>query len=125
MEPAKILIADDERIARENLDYVLRKEGYETVCAENGAQAIAELKKKEFDLVMTDLRMQGMDGIEVLENAKELYPNAEVIVLTGYASVDTAVKAMQKGAYHYIPKPYYMTTLVFIESFELDSRISG
>lgn len=102
----RILIADDELIARENLEYVLRKEGYETLSVENGSVAIRELEKRQFDLVMTDLRMHPVDGIEVLLRTKDLYPDAEVIVITGYATVSSAVEAMQKGAFHYIAKPY-------------------
>jgi len=100
------LIADDERIARENLEHVLRKEGFDTTCVENGESAIRELEREEFDLVMTDLCMQPVDGMQVLERARELYPDTEVIVITGYATVNSAVEAMQKGAYHYLPKPY-------------------
>ncbi len=103
---ARILIADDEAIARENLEHVLRREGYETVSVDGGATAIGELEKGEFDLVMTDLRMQHVDGLQVLERTKELYPGTEVIMITGYATVATAVEAMQRGAYHYLPKPY-------------------
>lgn len=106
MRLARILIADDERIARENLEHVLRREGYEAVPVESGAAAIRELEKDEYDLVMTDLRMQPVDGMEVLNRARELRPDVEVIVVTGYASVSTAVEAMQKGAYYYLPKPY-------------------
>ena len=106
MQRTRILIADDERIARENLAHVLRKEGYETVAVESGAAAIEELERGEFDLVMTDLRMQPVDGMQVLQQAKELHPGIEVIVITGFATVNSAVEAMQKGAYHYIPKPY-------------------
>lgn len=103
---ARILIVDDESIARENLGYVLRKEGFETVCVESGIKALQELERSDFDLVMTDLRMQGIDGMEVVEQTREKYPNTEVIVVTGYATVNTAVEAMQKGAFYYIPKPY-------------------
>jgi len=106
MTAARILIADDETIARENLEYVLRKEGYETVSVDNGATAIRELEKRSFDLVLTDLRMHPVGGMEVLLRTKELYPHAEIIVITGYATVSSAVEAMQQGAYHYIPKPY-------------------
>jgi len=106
MSAARILIADDEVIARDNLEYLLRKEGYETVSVENGAEALLELEKRQFDLVMTDLRMHPVGGMEVLLRTKELCPDAEVIVITGYATVSTAVEAMQQGAYHYIPKPY-------------------
>ncbi|MGO9313803.1 MAG: sigma-54-dependent transcriptional regulator [Syntrophobacteraceae bacterium] len=106
MRGSRILIVDDEQIARENLEHVLRAQGYETVSVHNGLAAIRELEKEEFDLVLTDIRMQPVDGIQVLERARELYPNIEVIVITGYASVSSAVEAMSKGAYYYIAKPY-------------------
>lgn len=106
MKQARILIVDDEQIARENLEYILDKEGYATVTAESGLKAWQELEKGDFDLVMTDLRMQQIDGMQVLERTKELSPDTEVIVITGYATVSTAVEAMQKGAYHYLAKPY-------------------
>jgi DNA-binding NtrC family response regulator len=106
MKPRKILLADDEQIARENLAYILNKEGYEIVAVESGAQALEELAKKEFDLVITDLRMPLVDGMQVLERTKELQPDTEVLVITGYATVNTAVEAMHKGAYHYVAKPY-------------------
>jgi DNA-binding NtrC family response regulator len=106
MNGARILIADDERIARDNLEHVLRREGYEVVSVESGASAVRELEKTEFDLVMTDLRMQPVDGMEVLSRTKELHPDTEVIVITGYATVSSAVEAMQRGAYYYVPKPY-------------------
>ena len=105
MKGSRILIVDDEQIARENLDHILKKEGYETVPAESGIAALRELEKGEFDLVLTDLKMQIVDGLQVLEKAKELYPDTEVIVITGYATVATAVEAMQKGAFYYLPKP--------------------
>ena len=106
MRRAKILIVEDELIARENLDHVLKKEGYDTVAVDSGVRAFTELEKGEFDLVLTDLRMQQVDGLQVLERTKELYPDSEVVVITGFATVSTAVEAMQKGAYHYLPKPY-------------------
>jgi len=103
---ARILIVDDESIARENLGYILRKEGFETVCAASGIDALQELEKKDFDLVLTDLRMEGIDGMEVVEQTRLKYPTTEVIVVTGFATVNTAVEAMQKGAFYYLPKPY-------------------
>jgi DNA-binding NtrC family response regulator len=108
MNPHRILIVDDERIARESLERILRKEGYSTLAVESGVMAINALQKAEFDVVLTDLRMQGVDGLEVLEKSKALYPHAEVVIMTGYASVSTAVEAMQKGAFYYIPKPIVM-----------------
>lgn len=106
MAVPRILIADDEQIARENLEHVLLREGYEIVSAGDGLAAIQQLEREEFDLVLTDIRMQPVDGFQVLERARELYPNIEVIVMTGFASVSSAVEAMHKGAYYYIPKPY-------------------
>ncbi len=111
---ALILIAEDERIARENLEHVLRKEGNTIVAVENGREAIRELEKQEFDLVLTDLRMRPVDGMEVLQRAKELYVDTEVIVITGYATVATAVEAMRKGAYYYISKPYQIEEVRFL-----------
>ncbi len=122
MQAPRILIADDEPIALENLAYVLRKEGFETVCAENGARALAELKTQEFDLVMTDLRMQGADGLEVLESVKRDWPDTEVIMITGYASVETAVEAVRKGAYDYVPKPYNIDEVRVLVHKALEKR---
>ncbi len=102
----RILVADDEKIARDNLEYVLKKEGYEVVSASNGSEAISAIGASDFDLVITDLRMDGADGIQVLESAKRKNTYTEVIMVTGYATVSNAVKAMQNGAYYYIPKPY-------------------
>ena len=122
MRGTRILIADDERIARENLEYVLRGEGYETVGVHNGLAAIRELEKEEFDLVLTDIRMQPVDGIQVLDRARGLYPDIEVIVITGYASVSSAVEAMRKGAYYYISKPYQIDEVRALVRQAVDKR---
>jgi DNA-binding NtrC family response regulator len=122
MKRGSILIVEDELIARENLDHVLTKEGYDTVAVDSGAQAFKELEKTEFDLVMTDLRMQQVDGLQVLERTKELYPDTEVIVITGFATVSTAVEAMQKGAYHYLPKPYKIDEMRILVRKALEKR---
>ena len=122
MKRARILIVEDELIARENLDHVLRKEGYDTVAVESGREAFQELEKGEFDLVMTDLRMQHVDGLQVLEHTKELFPDTEVIMITGYATVTSAVEAMQKGAYHYLPKPYKIEEVRILVRKALEKR---
>ena len=106
MNKSRILVVDDEDIARENLEHVLRKDGYEVTTADSGISALKKLSNTEFDLVMTDLKMKQVDGMEVLARTKEQYPDTEVVMLTAYATVATAIEAMQKGAYHYIPKPY-------------------
>ncbi len=122
MRRAKILIVEDELIARENLDHVLKKEGYDTVPVDSGVRAFSELEKGEFDLVLTDLRMQQVDGMEVLERTRELYPDTEVVVITGFATVSTAVEAMQKGAYHYLPKPYKIDEVRILVRKALEKR---
>lgn len=122
MKPARILIVDDELIARENLEHVLRREDYEVVAVDSGVKALEELGRKEFDLVMTDLRMKQVDGMEILERTKELYPDTEVIMITGYATVSSAVEAMQRGAYHYLAKPYKIDEVRILVKQALEKR---
>ena len=122
MKQAKIMIVEDEFIARENLEHILQKEGYQILSLESGVEALKELEKNEFDLVMTDLRMQQVDGMQVLERTRELYPDTEVIMITGYATVSTAVEAMQKGAYHYLAKPYKIDEVRILVRQALERR---
>lgn len=103
--PPKILIVDDEKIALKNLEYVMKKEGYEVTATMSGPNAIRLLQEQEFDVVLTDLKMEKVDGIEVLEKCKKLYPDTEVIMITAYATIPSAVETMKKGAYDYIAKP--------------------
>ena len=108
MEHSKeiILIVEDEDMARENLAHVLTKVGYQVIPANSGIKALELLKAQNFDLIITDLKMEKVDGMQILKKSKELQPYAEVIMITGYATVDSAVQAMKEGAYHYIAKPY-------------------
>ncbi len=122
MAKAKILIVDDEAITRENLALILGKEGHDTVVAAGGVEAIRALEATDFDLVLTDLKMKDADGLEVLDRARKLRPDTEVIVLTGYATVATAVEAMRKGAYHYIPKPFEVEELRMLVEKALEKR---
>ena len=101
-----ILIVEDEDVARRNLEHVLKKEGYAVVSASSGARALHFLETRDFSLVITDLKMEKVDGTQVLAKSRELQPLTEVIMITGYATVDSAVEAMQEGAYSYIAKPY-------------------
>lgn len=103
---AKLLIIDDERIALKNLEHVLSKEGYEVSTALNGQIALRLLREQPFDVVLTDLKMEKIDGMQILRRCKELYPDVEVIMITGYATVETAIEAMKHGAYHYVAKPF-------------------
>jgi DNA-binding NtrC family response regulator len=123
MENRKILIVDDEPIARENLAHILQKEGYTALMAEDGQQAIDLLQQEEVDLVLTDLRMKGQDGMAVLAETKKLWPSTEVVVITGYASVDTAVAAMRQGAYHYIAKPFKIEELRVVVEKALEKHL--
>ncbi len=100
-----ILVVDDEEIARTNLEHVLRKEGYQVSTAANGRDALDKLGQKEFELILTDLKMEKLDGIQLLESVKQLAPNTEIVMITGYATVSSAVDALKKGAAHYLPKP--------------------
>ncbi len=100
-----ILIVDDEEIARTNLEYVLKKEGYRVSGASNGLEAMERMKEREFDLILTDLKMEKMDGLQLLETAKTIAPYTDIVLITGFATVDTAVSALKKGAAHYLPKP--------------------
>jgi DNA-binding NtrC family response regulator len=101
-----ILVVEDEDISRNNLTHILQKEGYEVIPVSNGAKAVTALQEYPFDLVITDLKMNTVDGMQVLKKSKVHDPNTEVIMITGYATVDSAVKAMKEGAYYYISKPY-------------------
>ncbi|HEC96719.1 MAG TPA: sigma-54-dependent Fis family transcriptional regulator [Nitrospirae bacterium] len=102
----KLLIVDDEKIAVKNLEYILKKEGYEIKTTLNGRNALKLLSGYEFDIVLTDLKMNRVDGMQILKRCKESNPDLEVIIITGYATVETAIEAMKHGAYHYIAKPF-------------------
>jgi DNA-binding NtrC family response regulator len=106
MRAETILVVEDETIARKNLEHILKKEGYEVVSCDNGEKAIALLKKQTFDLVITDFKMEKVDGMQVLEQSRALHPLTEVVMITGYATVDLAVHSMKVGAFYYIAKPY-------------------
>jgi ATP-dependent Lon protease len=101
----KILVVDDEKITRQNLEHVFKKDGYHVNTASNGSEALEFLEKRAFDVIVTDLKMGKVDGMAVLEKAKNVNSSTEVIIITGYATVSTAIEAMKKGSYHYLTKP--------------------
>jgi len=101
----RILLADDEDSMRESLAEVLVEEGYEVDMASDGLQALAAIDKAEYDVVITDLRMPGADGLAVLRRAREISPQTLVLLITAYASIETAVEALRQGAHDYILKP--------------------
>jgi DNA-binding NtrC family response regulator len=112
MKKGRILIVDDEDIVRTCCSRALSPEGYEVRLAKNGLEGLKLASEERFDLVLTDLKMPDMDGIEVLRIIKEKWPETEVIIVTGYQTVDTAVKAIKLGAYDYIEKPFTPDALV-------------
>jgi DNA-binding NtrC family response regulator len=106
MSKGKLLIVDDEKVAVRNLEHVMKKEGYEVVATQSGANALAHLERQAFDVVLTDLRMEKVDGMQVLQRCRQACPDTEVILITGYATLESAVDAMKHGAFYYIAKPF-------------------
>ncbi|MEM7646946.1 MAG: sigma-54 dependent transcriptional regulator, partial [Pseudomonadota bacterium] len=105
MKP-RILVVDDEESIREFLEIMLKKEGYEVTCVEDGQKAIDILKKKSFDMVVSDLQMPNVTGIELLKHTKDNYPDLVFMMITAFGTTETAVDAMKMGAYDYVTKPF-------------------
>src|SRR5512135_586132 len=107
-EEVKILVIDDEEIMRDGCSRILSKEGWSIMTAENGALGIDRIKEhpEQIGVVLLDLMMPGMSGMDVLDQVRTLAPNLLIIVITGYATVESAVEAMKKGAYDFIAKPF-------------------
>ena len=105
-EPLRILLVDDYIPSRNVLEEFLEGDDFSICTAENGLEAIHALKNNSFDLVITDLKMPGANGIEVLKRAREMNPDVQVIIITGYASLETAIEAIKTGAYDYITRPF-------------------
>ncbi len=118
----KILIVDDEQSMRDFLSIMLKKEGYEVVSAENGTDAVKAVQNDIFDLLITDVKMSGMDGIDVLKAVKEVSAETVVIMITAYATAETAVEAMKLGAYDYITKPFKIDQIKLVIQKALEKR---
>ncbi|MEY6433500.1 sigma-54 dependent transcriptional regulator [Thioalkalicoccus limnaeus] len=104
--PTRLLVIDDEAIALENLVQIFEREPYQVVPCPTGTAALAALEREPFDVVLTDLRMPEVDGMRILQHARALWPDIQVILVTGYATLNSGIEAMKQGAYHYIAKPY-------------------
>ncbi|HRX84985.1 MAG TPA: sigma-54 dependent transcriptional regulator [Phycisphaerae bacterium] len=113
MPQTTVLLADDEETLRTNLAQVLEEEGFNVVACKDGAEALRALKAQPVDAIITDLRMPGVPGMELLDHAAKLAPNAVVIVVTAFGEVETAVEAMKKGARDYICKPLIFDEVIF------------
>lgn len=120
-----ILIVDDEEIARTNMEHVLTKDGYLCHTATNGVEALKVLGVYDVDLVITDLKMEQMDGIELLGHINRLYPDTQVIMVTGFATVSSAVEALKKGAAHYLGKPVNLDELRKTVGEVLEQKLSS
>jgi two-component system, NtrC family, response regulator HydG len=118
----RVLVADDEASARDSLARLLRSEGFEVDLAEDGEKALACLQDTSPDVLVTDLHMPGLDGLQLLERAREASPELIVVLVTAFADVDTAVRAMQNGAEHYLTKPVQFDELLVIVDRALARR---
>ncbi len=119
-EKVKTLVVDDEEIVRSFLIDVLTDEGYQVTAVSSGDEAVKLLTKNDYDLIITDIKMPGTDGMEVLRVAKARDPNQNVIVMTGYASTETAVESMKLGAADYITKPFNLDQIKIVVAKTLE-----
>jgi len=122
MDRPKVLVIDDEEIVRISCLRILQPEGYEVSIAQSGPEGLKMLKSEHFDLLLVDIKMPGMDGIEVLRRAKEECHDIEVIIITGYGTVGTAVQAMKFGAFDYLEKPFTPEDLLLVVSRALEKK---
>ena len=113
----EILLVDDEDLILRSVTYALKKEGYQITTAKNGEEAMEKLKVASFDLVITDLQMEGMNGIEVLKKVRQINPDAFVIILTAHGSLASVVDAKRLGVVDYLLKP--------IDSVDLAARVAS
>jgi len=110
----KVLVAEDDDIVRDVIVKFLTDEGYSVVVAKNGLEAIKMLRLEDIKLVLSDLRMPGADGMEVLRSSMRINPNIAVVIITAYGTLDTALEAMNEGAYDYVVKPFVMQQLLLV-----------
>ncbi|MDH4319487.1 MAG: response regulator [Desulfobulbaceae bacterium] len=107
----RILVVDDEVIVGNRLKQIFEKMGYEVEVRTNGTSALEVLDQKSFDIVITDLKMEGVDGMAVLGRVRELNPATKVIIITGYAQLETSEQAFQEGVFDFIAKPFRLDEL--------------
>ena len=119
---ARILVVDDNITMRESLRDTLGTEGYRVQSVENAIQGIAELERQEFELVLADLSLPRVSGLELLDRVKKTWPSVEVIVITGQGSIATAVDAIKRGAYHYVTKPFTADEIIHLVTQALERR---
>jgi two-component system response regulator PilR (NtrC family) len=118
----KILVVDDEKSMREILEIFLKSEGYGVSVAENGEKAIEAVKKDIFDLIITDMKMPKVGGLELLKNVKQITPDTVVVIVTAFGTTESAVAAMKLGAYDYIQKPFQMDDIRLVVKNALEKQ---
>ncbi|MCP4719374.1 MAG: sigma-54-dependent Fis family transcriptional regulator, partial [Desulfobacteraceae bacterium] len=106
MEQTRIMVVDDELVIRESLGGWLKRDGYHVSCVSSGEKAIDTLKYNSFDIILLDIQMDGISGMDVLTHVKEEYPDIDVIMITAFGSVPSAVQAMKSHAFDYLLKPF-------------------
>jgi DNA-binding NtrC family response regulator len=121
-ETAKILIVEDDPEMLALIERHLEREGYRVIAVNGGAPALGRLRTESFEVVLTDLKMPGVDGMEVLRATREAQPEARVILMTAYASIDTAIQAIREGAYHYVAKPFKFEEISLVVGKALEDR---
>src|SRR5262252_7211271 len=121
-ERPRVLVVDDEKFIREILAEFLGMEGYLVRTAEDGSSALAELGRSHYDLVISDLKMPKMGGMELLEAMTKVAPNALTVIMTGFGTVETAIDAMKRGAYDYILKPFKVEEVIHVVQRGLEKR---
>ena len=109
---SKILVIDDERSIRNTLKDILEYEKYQVDLAEDGMKGIEKVKSGSYDIVLCDIKMPGMDGIEVMEKLGEISPDTPVVMISGHGNIDTAVESIKKGAFDFIEKPLDLNRLL-------------
>ena len=119
-----ILVIDDEKIIHESCGRVLQEEGFEVETALSGQEALEKLKEKRYNLVLSDIKMPGMSGVETLEKMKKEVPDITVVMFTGYSSVETARDTMKLGAFDYIPKPFTPEELLAVVKKALEKEVT-
>jgi DNA-binding NtrC family response regulator len=122
--PTSILILDDEPIVSKRLQPSLEKKGYEVEAFTRSEDALRRVKERRFDIVVTDLKMEGVDGMQFLTEVKEKYPKTEVIVITGFATMATAKESFSKGVFDFLAKPFKLGEIAEVIE-KAEAKIKG